>query len=236
MNDARRVMNGAAALVALAVLLASRPARAFWVLNFSTAQTVAPGHVVFIGGTGGQLTSVGHPLQASYTPFLAHAGIRFGIANGVDAGYRLVTVPMPWSAVGPTLGSAVDVKLRLTPMSWHWQLAFIAGGAVSYLLIADTDRFAWSPGVDVVLTRLLGPNLSITLNARYAYTAIPSAAGGADQNYVHAFGPSVGMRFGLTKNISVLPELGFFRFQGAIGGVEKEGLGMQYGAILSASL
>ena len=225
-----------AALVALGGALASPDANAVWVLNFSTAQTLAPGRVSFIGGTGGQFTTVAHPVQASYTPFLAHAGIRVGIADGLDAGYRLVTVPLPWSTVGPSLGSAVDVKIRLTPNAWRWQLGLILGGAVSYLRVLDSDKFAWSPGADLVLTNIVSSWLAVTLNARYAYTAIPSAPGGADANYVHTAGTSVGLRFGLTKTVAILPEIGVFRFQGAILGEDKEGLGVQYGVILAATL
>ena len=220
----------------LASVLTSAEAGAFWVLNFSTGQTLDPGRIGFIGGTGGQLTAVGEPLRLSYTPFLAHAGIRVGLFDGVDIGYRMVTVPLPWTAVGPTLGAASDVKVRLTHKSSPWQVGIIGGGAFAYLRVFNDDRLAWSPGADLVITRVLSDSLSVSANARYVFTAVPSAPGGIDNNSLHAFGSSVGMRIGLTRTVSVLPEVGVFRFIGAIGGTQSDGVGMQYGAVLSAVL
>lgn len=216
--------------------LGAHDAHAFWVLNFSTGQTLDPGHVGFIGGTGGQVTAVGEPLRSSYTPFLAHAGIRVGLLDGLDAGYRLVTVPLPWNAVGPTLGSAVDVKVRLTTKKSPWQVAVIGGGSFAYLRLFDDDRAAWSPGADLVVTRVLSGTLSVSANARYVYTAIPTAPGGITNNSLHAFGPTVGMRIGLTRTVSVLPEIGLFRFMGRIAGASEDGAGVQYGVVLSATL
>lgn len=234
----RRLVSRVALLGALAtlaaLLLTSSRAQAFWVLNFSTGQTLDPGRVGFIGGTGGQVTAVGEPLRLSYTPFLAHAGIRVGLFDGVDLGYRMVTVPLPWTAVGPTLGAASDVKIRLTHKASPWQVAVIGGGAFAYLRVFDVDRLAWSPGADLVVTRVLSDALSISVNARYVFTAIPTAPGGLRDNSLHAFGSSVGMRIGLTRTVSVLPEIGVFRFLGAISGAENDGVAMQYGAVLSA--
>jgi hypothetical protein len=208
-------------------------ARAFWVLNFSTGQTLDPGRIGFIGGTGGQLTVVGEPLRLSYTPFLAHAGIRVGLFDGVDVGYRMVTVPLPWTSVGPTLGAASDLKVRLTHESSPWQVAIIGGGAFAYLRVFNDDHLAWSPGADLIITRVVSDSLSVSGNARYVFTAIPSAPGGIGANSLHAFGPSVGMRIGLTGTVSVHPEIGVFRFIGEIGGIQSDGIGMQYGAVLS---
>lgn len=228
----RRVALAASCLT----LLVATPARAFWVLNFSTGQTLDPGHLAFIGGTGGQLTAVGDPLRTSYTPFLAHAGVRVGLVDGVDVGYRMVTVPLPWTSVGPTLGAASDVKVRLTQKASPWQVALVGGGAFAYLRVFDDDRLAWSPGADLVVTRVFSEALSLSVNARYVYTAIPGAPGGISGNSLHAFGPTVGMRIALTKVVSVLPEIGVFDFVGSLGGVTDDGIGMQYGAVLSASI
>ena len=67
-------------------------ANAFWLLNFQTAPTLAPGAIGFIGGTGGQFTSVGSPASNSFTPFLAHAGIRVGLADSLDVGYSYLLI------------------------------------------------------------------------------------------------------------------------------------------------
>ncbi len=225
----------ALACIAL-VTLVGRRASAFWILNFSTGQTLDPGHVGFIGGTGGQLSAVGAPESTSFTPFLAHAGIRVGLVDRLDVGYRLVTVALPWSAVGPTLGAASDVKLRLTSKASPWQVAVIGGGAFAYLHIASQDRFAWSPGGDLVVTRILSGALSLSANARYTFTAVPSAIGATAANHLHAFGGSVGMRLAVTPTVSVLPEVGLFRFQGELAGVESNGVGLQYGVVLAANI
>ncbi len=216
--------------------LLSARSEAFWVLNFSTGQTLAPGQVAFIGGTGGQLTFIGEPSKVSFTPFLAHAGIRIGLFDRLDIGYRLVTVPLPYNSVGPTLGAASDLKFRFTPEGSSWHAALIAGGAFAYLHVADQDRTAWSPGADLILSHTLSNGWVPAVNARYVFTAIPSAPGGAQQNHVHAFGGSASLKIGLTRTVSVIPELGVFRFDGAIGGVPESGWGGQYGAVLSAAI
>ncbi|HSN28331.1 MAG TPA: hypothetical protein VLT45_18725 [Kofleriaceae bacterium] len=72
--------------------------------------------------------------------------MRVGLLDRLDVGYRLVTVPLPYSSVGPSLGSAADLKLRVTPDDSQLRVAVIAGGGVSYLHISGKDRFAWSPG------------------------------------------------------------------------------------------
>lgn len=218
----------------LLAMLAPRPASAFWVLNFSTADTLAPGQVGFIGGTGGQLTTVGEPAKLSYTPFLAHAGIRVGLIDRLDIGYRLVTVPLPYNTAGPSLGAAADAKVRLTPKESRWQVSLIAGGAIAYLRLSGENRTAFSPGGDVVVSRTLATALTVAANARYVFAAIPSAPGGASANQVQVFGGSVALRIGLTQTVSIIPEMGLFRFEGELGNVESDGWGTQYGAVLSA--
>jgi len=72
------------------------------------------GRFAAIAGTGGQYSSVGSPQRNSFTPFLPHAGLRYGFADGWDVGYRLTQVALPYSGVGPSLGGEIDVKRRLT--------------------------------------------------------------------------------------------------------------------------
>ena len=215
--------------------LAPRPASAFWLLNFGTAAPLPQGGVAFIGGTGGQLTEVGTPVQSSYTPFLAHAGIRVGLASFLDAGFRLCTVPLPFNVGGgPVLGGEIDLKLRLTPARFKWQASVLAGVGYAYLLLQDQSKSAWSPGAEVTVSRDLSGRVTLTLNARYAYTGIPTGLGGMDSNLVHSFGGSVGLRIGLTQNIAILPEVGGFGFEGAITGKSTNGWGLQYGVVLAA--
>ncbi|HEX2943891.1 MAG TPA: hypothetical protein VHO91_22735, partial [Rhodopila sp.] len=118
------------------LLLAPRPAAAFWLLGFSTGDTLPQGDFSAIAGTGGQYSSVGDPKRTSFTPFLPHAGFRAGIADGWDIGYRLTQVALPFSGVGPSLGGEIDLKRRLTPADSAWQAAIVVGMAYSYLDIS----------------------------------------------------------------------------------------------------
>jgi hypothetical protein len=141
---------------------------------------------------------------------------------------------LPYSSVGPTLGGAADLKFRFTPTQSRWHLAVIAGGAVSYLRVSGQDRAAWSPGADLVVSRSLTDALVAALNARYVFAGIPTAPGGTAANHVHAIGGSAALKIGLTETVSIIPEIGVFRFEGAIGGSTADGWGSQYGAVLSA--
>lgn len=225
-------------LIFLAVVTSAwvENAHAFWLLNFQTASTLEPGSVGFIGGTGGQYTSVGSPASSSFTPFLAHAGIRFGISENLDVGYRLCTVPLPYSSAGPSLGSEVDFKYAFSSKTSSWQTSVVAGVGYSYLAISDQSKDAWSPGVDIILTHPLANKVDLNWNARYVYTAIPSATGGETDNHVQVIGGSMGARFPLTERVALLPELGFFDFVGGISGQSVNGWGFQYGAVLAARI
>lgn len=223
-------------VLCMSVLVPTPQAKAFWLLNFQTAPTLPPGGIGFIGGTGGQFTSVGTPKASSFTPFLAHAGIRFGVWDSVDVGYRLCTLPLPYSSAGPSLGSEVDVKIKLARPSATWQVSAIGGVGFSYLRIVGQSKDAWAPGVGVIFTHRIGEQVDLSWNARYVYTAIPTATGGADANNVQAIGGSMGVRFPLSTNVSLLPEFGVFDFIGAIAGASVSGWGVQYGAVLSARI
>ncbi|MHB8259136.1 MAG: hypothetical protein ACYDCN_15450 [Bacteroidia bacterium] len=210
--------------------------KAFWLLNFGTASTLMPGQIAFISGTGGQLTMVGDPFKTNFTPFLAHAGIRFGLCNGLDIGYRLCTVTLPYNSVGPTLGAAMDLKWRITHADSPWQMCFIAGAAYSYVSMSDQSRNAYAPGVAASLTHKIFNKATITLNARFVDTFIPSALGGAQANNLQAIGGSVGFTIPLNTSIAIMPEIGAFDFKGSIGNLKYDGLGMQYGLVLKVSL
>ncbi len=203
-----------------------------WLLGFSPADTVAPGSFGAIAGTGGQWSSVGDPRRDSFTPFLAHAGIRTGLSDDWDIGYRLATIALPFSSVGPGLGAEVDVKHRLTDTASAWQSALVAGIGYAYLELQGQSRNAWSPGVDWVLSRSVAPGYTVFSDLRYVYTAIPSASGGTSANHFEAFGPGVGVKIKLKKNVSLTPEIGVFDFNGSMAGQRANGFGVQYGAVL----
>lgn len=203
-----------------------------WLLGFSPADTVAPGSYSAIAGTGGQWSSVGSPSHDSFTPFLAHAGIRTGLTDSWDIGYRLATIALPYSSVGPSLGGEVDVKHRLTAKEDPWQVAIVAGIGYAYLDIQGQSRNAWSPGVDMIISHNVAPGYTAFADLRYLYTEIPSASGGSSVNNFQAFGPGVGLKIKLKENISLTPEIGVFDFKGEIAGQKENGIGVQYGVVL----
>lgn len=215
------------------LLLLPWPAAAFWLLGFSTADTLPYGDLSAIAGTGGQFTSVGDPSRSNFTPFLPHAGFRVGLSDGWDIGYRLTQVALPFSSVGPSLGGEIDVKHRLTPIDSPWQVAIVAGGAYSYLDLSDQSKSAWSPGVDLIFSRAITPRYTVISELRYVYTAIPTALGGSGQNYVNAAGVDVGMRIGLTSMVSIIPEVGLFDFAGRLANRRSNGVAAQYGTVLA---
>lgn len=217
----------------LFLLLAPLPATAFWLLGFSTADTLPQGSLSAIAGTGGQITAVGDPSRASFTPFLPHAGFRAGVADGWDVGYRLTQVALPFSSVGPTLGGEVDVKHRLTPADSDWQMAVVAGFAYSFLDLSSHSRSAWSPGIDLIVSREFLPGYSAIFELREVYTAIPTAPGGQGANHVNAAGIDFGMRIALTSTVSIIPEIGLFDFAGRLANHGANGIAAQYGAVLS---
>ncbi|MBU6504667.1 MAG: hypothetical protein KGL17_07605 [Betaproteobacteria bacterium] len=203
-----------------------------WLLGFSTADTVAPGSYSAIAGTGGQWSSVGNPRNESFTPFLAHAGLRTGISDSWDIGYRLATVALPYSSVGPSLGAEIDVKHRLTDKGNPWQVAVLVGVGYAYLDIQGQSKNSWSPGVDMIISHQVSPGYTAFADLRYVYTEIPSANGGASANHFEAFGPGMGVKIKLKENVSLTPEIGVFRFNGSIAGQNGDGIGIQYGAVL----
>ena len=226
-------------LVLLAVVLCQAvpagQAHAFWLLGFSTADTQAPGTAGFIGGTGGQLTFVNANgnSNSNYTPYLAHAGIRFGLWDGFDLGYRLCTVALPYNANGPSLGGELDVKWRLSGPQDPWRFAVGAGFANSFLDNMDSTATAWSPGAFFILTTALAPGTDISFESRYAYTWV-DRFNGFGNNSLNAFGESVGLKMDIKPGLSARPEVGLFRFLGDIGGQSNDGWGFQYGIVLAA--
>lgn len=170
--------------------------------------------------------------RTSFTPFLPHAGFRVGLADGWDVGYRLTQVALPFSSVGPSLGGEIDVKRRLTAPGSGWQAAILLGAAYSYLELSGQSRGAWSPGIDLVLSRAITPRYTAISELRYVYSAIPIAAGGTGANHLNATGVDFGVHIGLTDMVSLIPEVGVFDFAGRLTGKAANGIAAQYGAVL----
>ncbi len=227
-----RLLTGSACALAI-IAAGATGAHAFWLLGFSTADTLPAGQVGFIAGTGGQLAEVGQPKAISFTPFLTHAGIRLGLADGVDVGYRLTQVAIPFSSLGATLGGEADLRYRLTTPSDAWQVSLLAGGAYGYLNLEGQNRDTWSPGVDLMASRMVSRTTWLITELRYVYTAIPTAPGGIGDNHLHAVGPDLGFKIALTPQVSLVPEMGIFDFIGRFQGRAAGGFGYQYGAVLS---
>ncbi len=216
-------------LITFFILFGCKTTFAQWLLNFGTASTQQPGQVAFISGTGAQLTFIQSPSSTNFTPFLAHAGIRIGLFQGVDIGYRLCTVPLPYSSAGPSLGAATDLKVRLTPKDAPWQFSLIGGGGLAYVTLQDKAKTAWSPGGALVLSTNISSATLITFNARYTESYIVTAAGGASQNYARAIGGSLGLTHNMSDVLAISPELGIFGLQGKIADSATNGIGIQAG-------
>jgi len=223
-------------ILILLLSLGSKVTYAQWLLNFGTAANLQPGKVAFISGTGAQLTLIKEPSTTNFTPFLAHAGIRIGLLDNVDIGYRLCTVPLPYSSAGPSLGGSIDLKIRLTPVNAVWQFSVIGGGGLAYVTVMDRSKTAWSPGGALVLSRNISATTSITLNGRYSESYITTAQGGSRQNYARAIGGSLGLTHTMGDILAVCPEVGAFDLQGKLGAVPTNGLGLQIGCVLRVNL
>ncbi|MBS1522659.1 MAG: hypothetical protein JST50_16795 [Bacteroidetes bacterium] len=223
-------------LIMILVFFGSKAAMAQWLLNFGSASTLQPGKVAFISGTGAQLTFIQNPSSTNFTPFLAHAGIRVGLFQGVDIGYRLCTVPLPYSSAGPSLGAATDVKIRLTPVGSEFQFSMIAGGGLAYVTLSGKSKTAWSPGGAVVLSRNISATTSLTLNGRYTESYIVTAIGGGHMNYARSIGGSLGLTHDISQILAISPEIGLFDLQGKLANVPTNGLGVQIGTVLKVNL
>ena len=211
----------------------SSTASAFWLLGFASADTLPPGALGVIAGTGAQLADAGKPSQTSFTPFLPHAGFRYGVSDNMDVGYRLTQVALPYSSAGPSLGGELDAKYQFAPSANGWRTALVGGMAYSYLDISGVSKSAWSPGVDWVMSRILTPKYTLISELRYVYTAIPSATGGSANNFVNALGADLGTKIKLTQQVSLIPEVGLFNLSGQLLGKNANGVGLQIGAVLA---
>lgn len=208
---------------------------AFWVVNFGTARTMHRGKIGFAAGMGGQMVFLGDPQLTSAFFTIPHAGFRFGLFNRVDAGLRLAPIPLPFSTVGPGFGVNIDFKICLTKPESKVDFAIVIGGGGAHVLIENKTRLAYSPNVALLTTYNFNEKTHLTVMGRYVNLAIPTAPQGAGSNYVNIAGVSIGLKKDIRSNISILPEVGAYWYDGRIAGNGKSGPGFQYGLMLSTS-
>lgn len=230
-----RLRYAVMAVFITAALCQAQPVQAFWVVNFGPATTLPKGRVGFAAGMGGQAVFAGSPRKANAFFLIPHAGLRVGLAERVDVGWRLAPVPLPFSTVGPGFGANLDAKLRLTDAAAKVQLALIGGLGFAHVLVQDNNRFAWSPNAAGLVTFRTSEKVQLTAMARYVYLAIPTAPGGSTNNFVHIAGASVGLKIDAFGPVALLPEVGAYWYEGRLDGVRTAGPGFQYGLMLATS-
>jgi hypothetical protein len=216
-------------------LLLPTHAYAFWVVNFGTARTLHKGKFGFAAGMGGQMVFLGHPKLTSGFFTIPHAGFRYGIGERLDAGLRLAPIPLPFSTVGPGFGMNVDVKYCFTKPESKFDFGVVLGVGGAHVLIEENTRYAYSPNAALLGTYNINETLRLTIMARYVNVAIPTAPLGATANYVNIAGFSFGLKKDIRPNISILPEVGVYNYEGKIAGTGKSGPGFQYGFMIATS-
>jgi hypothetical protein len=208
----------------------------FWVVNFGTARTLKKGKFGFAAGLGGQMVFLGDPKKTSAFFTIPHAGFRYGLSKKIDVGLRLAPIPLPFATVGPGFGINLDAKICLTKPESKVDLALVAGLGGAHVLIEDKTRYAYSPNVALLNSYLLNEKTYFTVMGRFVHLAIPTAPKGEKANFVNISGISFGIKKEIRPNIAILPEIGTYWYQGKLTGVSKNGLGLQYGIMISTSL
>jgi hypothetical protein len=223
------------ALATFIVSLAPRPARAAWLMNFGPAPTLPAGRISFTAGVGGQFALVGSPRQVSADALGPHVGLRVGVARFADIGLRVTPLPLPFVAAGPATVGNLDAKFRITPSTSKWQFAAVVGAGVGHLALNDVARFAYAPNAALLFSKQTGGRGQLTVMARYAYLAIPSAQGGSASNHVHIGGGSIGFQYAINTVVAVVPEIGGYWYSGQLLRREVSGPAIQIGAALVAA-
>jgi hypothetical protein len=207
----------------------------FWVVNFGTARTLAPGKFGFAAGMGGQMVFLGDPQKTSAFFTIPHAGFRLGVAKKLDAGLRLAPIPLPFATVGPGFGINLDAKYCFTKPESKVDFAIVLGLGGAHVLIEDKSRYAYSPNVALLNSYRLSEATYLTFMGRFVNLAIPTAPEGTKGNFVNISGLSVGLKKDLKPNIAILPEIGSYWYDGQITKVSKSGIGFQYGVMIATS-
>lgn len=210
-------------------------ASAFWVVNFGTARTLHKGKFGFAAGLGGQMVFLGQPKLMSGFFTIPHAGFRYGLGERIDVGLRLAPIPLPFSTVGPGFGVNLDVKYCFTKPDSKFDFGIVVGFGSAHVLIEEKTKYAYSPNVALLGTYNINETTAFTVMGRYVNLAIPTAPQGANSNYVNISGVSFGLKKNIRPNISILPEIGVYNYDGKIIGVGKSGPGFQYGIMIATS-
>lgn len=207
----------------------------FWVVNFGTARTLHKGKFGFAAGMGGQMVFLGQPKLTSGFFTIPHAGFRYGLGERLDMGLRLAPIPLPFSTVGPGFGVNLDVKYCFTKPESKFDFGVVVGFGGAHVLIEENTRYAYSPNAALLGTYNVNETTHLTVMARYVNLAIPTAPQGASANYVNIAGVSFGLKKDIRPNISILPEVGVYNYDGRIAGTGKSGPGFQFGLMISTS-
>jgi hypothetical protein len=222
-------------IVLIALLTIPTNSYGFWVVNFGTARTLHKGKFGFAAGMGGQMVFLGDPKLTSAFFTIPHAGFRYGIANRLDAGLRLAPIPLPFATVGPGFGINLDVKYCFTKPESKFDFGVVIGFGGAHVLIEENTRLAYSPNAALLGTYNVNETTHLTVMARYVNLAIPTAPQGASANFVNIAGVSFGLKKDIRPNISILPEVGVYNYDGRITGTGKSGPGFQYGLMIATS-
>jgi hypothetical protein len=222
---------------ALLIILLTIPTttNGFWVVNFGSARTLHKGKIGFAAGMGGQMVFLGEPKLTSAFFTIPHAGFRYGIGERLDAGLRLAPIPLPFASVGPGFGVNLDAKYCFTKPESKFDFGLVLGFGGAHILIEENTRYAYSPNAALLGTYNINETTHFTVMARYVNLVIPTAPQGANANYVNIAGFSFGLMKKLRPNISILPEVGVYNYDGKIAGIGKSGPGFQYGLMLATS-
>jgi hypothetical protein len=207
----------------------------FWVVNFGTARTLKHKKFGFAAGMGGQMVFLGEPKKTSAFFTIPNAGFRYGLTKKIDIGLRLAPIPLPFATVGPGFGVNLDAKFCLTKPESKVDFALVVGFGGAHVIIEDVSRFAYSPNFALLNSYQLSETTYFTIMGRYVNLAITTAPQGAKANFVNITGMSFGLKKDIRPNIAILPEVGTYWYQGKIIGVSKNGLGIQYGIMISTS-
>lgn len=219
------------------IIICTFPIRSngFWVVNFGTARTLMMGKFGFAAGMGGQMVFLGEPRLASAFFMIPHAGFRYGLTPSLDAGLRLAPIPLPFATVGPGFGINLDAKYCFTAPDSPIDVAVVLGFGGAHVLIEETTRLAYSPNAALLATYNINRQTQLTAMGRYVNLAIPTAAQGANANFVTIVGVSLGLKQEIHPGIALLPEIGVYSYNGKMSGREKSGPGFQYGVMLAVS-
>jgi hypothetical protein len=222
-------------IILITILIIPTNTNGFWVVNFGAARTLQKGKFGFAAGMGGQMVFLGKPKLTSAFFTIPHAGFRYGLANRLDVGLRLAPIPLPFALVGPGFGVNLDLKYCFTKPESQFDFSVVAGLGGAYVLIEENTRYAYSPNAAFLATYNLNKTTHLTTMARYVNLAIPSAPNGSRANFVNISGISLGLKKNISPNISILPEVGVYNYNGKIDAKDKIGPGFQYGLMIATS-